>query len=103
MWNNIYTTSEIGKILKLNRHTIVKYLKQGVKLGWCNYDPKKEMKKNGHKNGKSICKKVINIDTKLQFNSIKDASRYYNINNTSIANCCKGKYHIAGGYHWKYL
>ena len=104
LWNNkVYTTSEIGKIMKLTKNTIQKYLKQGTKLGWCNYNPKEEMKKNGYKNGKSICKKVINIDTKLQFNSIKEASEYYNINNTCIVNCCKDKYHIAGGYHWKYL
>ncbi len=33
--------------LKLNRNTITRYLKQGVKLGWCGYDPEEEMRKGG--------------------------------------------------------
>lgn len=34
----------IGKVFNLGKTTILKYLKQGTKLGWCNYDPKKNMK-----------------------------------------------------------
>lgn len=40
------TTTEIGKIMKLNKNTICKYLKQGVELGWCNYDSENERRNN---------------------------------------------------------
>lgn len=44
-WNNdIKNTKEIGKLMKLHRSTIYKYLKKGVKLGWCDYIPKKAKK-----------------------------------------------------------
>ena len=54
----------------------------------------------------TICshfKKVICIETKEVFNSIKEASMKYNLNGTSISNCCKGKSKTAGGYHWEYI
>lgn len=59
-WNNkkYETTSDIGKIFKLNRTTIITYLKRGTKLGWCNYDPKEEMKKIGKQNSKSRSRKI---------------------------------------------
>lgn len=48
-WNEgINNVLLISKKLKLSRSTITKYLKQGVKLGWCNYDPKEEMRKGAN-------------------------------------------------------
>lgn len=40
------TTSQIKTEIKLCISTIIKYLKQGNELGWCNYNPKEEMIKN---------------------------------------------------------
>ena len=56
--NEKLTTTNIGKMFNLNRITIRKYLKQGTKLGWCNYDPKKAKSIISGKNGKSTGKPV---------------------------------------------
>lgn len=36
--NGITDTKQLGKMVKLNKSTIVKYLKQGNEIGWCNYN-----------------------------------------------------------------
>jgi len=47
LWNSgIKNPKEIGEIIKINRTTSTKYLKQGTKLGWCNYNPVKGRRKN---------------------------------------------------------
>ena len=60
-WNNKKedeTTVSLGVLLNLGKTTIARYLKKGTKLGWCNYDPKEEMRKSVSKNGKNNGKKV---------------------------------------------
>lgn len=48
--------------------------------------------------------KVINIDTGEIFNSLKDATKKYNISSpTAISDCCKGKYKSVYGYKWMFL
>ena len=47
-------------------------------------------------------RQVINLDTGKIYNSIGQASRDTGIFSSSICFCCKGKYKIAGGYHWQY-
>ena len=48
--NENLTSKDIGDKLKLNRSTVIKYLKKGNELGWCNYDPKEEMRKSASNN-----------------------------------------------------
>lgn len=53
-WNNKEeweTTTDLGKIFTLDRHTIREYLKKGVKLGWCNYFAMEEERKRNIKGG----------------------------------------------------
>ncbi|WP_283695639.1 hypothetical protein [Clostridium perfringens] len=64
-WNNKRkdeTTTDLMKRFKLGRPAVVNYLKRGTKLGWCEYDPKKEGLKGGLKGNKKVsklnCKKV---------------------------------------------
>jgi ribosomal protein S27E len=45
LWNSEKNIVRIVEKLKLCRSTIRKYLKQGAKLNWCNYDPIKEIHK----------------------------------------------------------
>lgn len=56
------TTTNLMKEFKLSRDAIIKYLKKGTKLGWCNYNPKEEGLKGGLKGNKKVsklnCKKV---------------------------------------------
>ena len=47
--------------------------------------------------------KVICLETKEVFNTPKDAGEKFNIYNSSIVICCKGRGKSAGGYHWAYL
>lgn len=78
-------------------------------LEWCdvkyniNYGTSQERRSKsitGGKNPKS--KSIICIDTNEIFTSIIEASRKYNIDQSSITKCCKGKRKIAGGYKWAY-
>ena len=47
LWNcGTDNVSKIGEKLKLHRDTIARYLKQGVELGWCDYDPEEEKRNN---------------------------------------------------------
>jgi len=46
-WSNgINSTLEISKIMKMDRHTIIRYLKRGSGI-WCDYNAKEEMRKSG--------------------------------------------------------
>ena len=56
--NEGLTTKDLGKIFNLNCNTIIKYLKQGNKLGWCNYDVKEEHLKGSIKGGELNGNKV---------------------------------------------
>jgi len=109
-WNDgLKNTLQIANILKLNQHTIIIYLKQGAKIGWCDYDPKEEMLKIGRKIGVILSKKVICLTTNEIFNSITEASNKYNICFSSISECCRyerksaGKYPVTGKkLYWMY-
>ncbi len=50
---------------------------------------------------KSKCKKVINMDLGIVYESINEASFKNNINPSSISAACSGKQKTAGGYHWR--
>ena len=61
-------------------------------------------KKNGIKNifyGIRKTIPVICVETQKHFNTIKEASIFYNICDESIRKCIHKKRITAGGYHWK--
>jgi hypothetical protein len=47
-------------------------------------------------------KKVININTGLEFETIRKASKYYNLDCSSLVKCCKNKTKTCGGFKWMY-
>ena len=49
LWNNGKIVKEISEYLKLHKHTIISYLKQGNDIGWCLYTPGDGVKRY-HKN-----------------------------------------------------
>lgn len=56
----------------------------------------------------STARTVICITTKRIFYTLTEAGIYYNIDNSSIAKCCKGKMKFSGKYNgvklaWRYL
>lgn len=92
MWNSgICNTLELAEKLKISRRTVIKYLKQGVILKMCNYNPIEELNKSRINPIKTIC-----ITTNEIFNSISEAYRKYNISTPSIVLCCQGKRNYAG-------
>ncbi len=104
-WSNgIESVLEISKVMKLNRFTILKYLKQGTQLNWCNYNPKDAMRQSGKNN--SIYKKRTIIQLSLakeyikEWSSIKEAEKELNL--YSISTVCSGKRNHAGGFKWMY-
>lgn len=53
-WNKgINNTKDISNVMKVGRGIITKWLKQGDRLNWCKYNPKKEMAKHNTLNNKA--------------------------------------------------
>ena len=108
LWSGgINNTLRLAKILKIHNTTVIRYLKQGAELSWCNYDPKNEMRRKEY-----LYKKIMCLTTNESFNSILEASRIYNINKSGISQCCnKNKINKSAGKHpitgekmvWMYL
>lgn len=85
LWNSDNSITKIMKELKISRTAVRRYLRQGVKLSWCDYSEKAS---------KNNCKQVICLTTREIFDSIKQAKIKYNITSNSV--CCKGKQKSAG-------
>lgn len=60
-----------------------------------------EFKINRNSRGRE--RKVLNITTGMEFNSIISAAKYYNIIKNHISSVCRGKRKTSGGYCWKYI
>jgi len=96
------SVSDLVKIYKLNKTTIVKYLKLGDVLNWCHYNPKEEMRKSGQQR----MLPVICITTGKIYNSIKEAES--DMKCCGISACCRHKIKYAGKLsdgtklHWQY-
>jgi len=99
LWNKgMKSVAKIANELKLGKKAVGKYLKQGVELGWCNYDPKEEMRKQYILMGEKSSKKVICLNTGEIFNSQTEASIKYNINSCGISACCVKRLNSSGKY-----
>ncbi|HGD0580605.1 TPA: hypothetical protein ACH354_002268 [Clostridium perfringens] len=114
-WNNRSkdeTTTDLGKMFKLDRTTIRNYLKRGNKLGWCNYDSKEEMRKHGIKAGGYNKKKVEifkNGKSLGIFPSCAELSRQseklfgVKLNGGNISSNCNNKVTQYKGFIFKYV
>jgi len=94
LWRDgLKNTLDIANIFKIGRNTIIRYLKQGNKLGWCEYSPILEKEINyKHKSREIIC-----LNDNEIFNSITNASkRYIDYTITNISKCCRGLIEFAG-------
>jgi predicted transcriptional regulator len=105
IWNNSdgLSVTDISKQMNLSRSVVRKYLKQGVGLGWCDYDPKKETENKYDK----MRRKIVQLSDCGHFirewNYIKEAADLLQINKSNITQVCKGRDKSAGGYIWMYL
>lgn len=106
------TTKEIGVIFDLNKATIINYLKKGAKLGWCEYDPKEEMRKSALKLS-SLYKKRVEVFkcgiSKGVFESVAELSKQseelfsVKLDNRRISAVCLGKRKTHKGYTFQYI
>lgn len=113
-WNNKEeweTTKDLAEKLGLNRTVATTYLNKGVKLGWCNYDPKEENRKSALKSS-NLCKKRVKI---LKggvllglFESVTELSKQSEVlfgiklDHRSIASVCRGERKQHKGYMFEY-
>lgn len=85
LWNNTSNTLiDIANIYKIHKASVRSYLKQGAKLGWCDYDPK-----TNNRDIRSI--KVICLNDKNIYHSMCEASRNYKTSESTISLFCSGK------------
>ena len=100
--NNHVITSDIEKIFKLSRSTIINYLKIGNEVGWCNYNPKEEMKKCALRNHKKTDKPLQCLENGYVFSSSSEVEKNsenifgYKIWKNGAWGQAKGKYKYTG-------
>ena len=62
-----------------------------------------EWRKKQREGAKKICKKVLCVETKIVYGSLKEAAIAVNLKtSTPICLCCGGKQKTAAGYHWEH-
>lgn len=113
-WNNkqeFETTTDLVEIFNVHRRTIIRYLKQGAKHGWCTYNPKEENIKMAFKNNKSRRKNIEVFKDGLSlgvFNSCYEIEKLseslfgVKFNHGSIYGVCSEKLKHYKGYVFKY-
>lgn len=106
-WSTIENcgTKDISKLMNISKDTIIKYLKKGKALGWCDYDVNLSRKRAGKKNsGKNnyLAKKIICLETGEVFDTLVAIKENYNFSVGNISSCCTGKRNKAHGFHWMY-
>ena len=62
----------------------------------CNFGTRNE------RIAKACRKKVICLETNEIFNSVTEAAKSVNIDQSSISNCLAGRYKTSASYHWRY-
>lgn len=106
------TTVSVGQIFGIASSTISSYLKKGTKIGWCEYDSKEEMRRNGRCKGGRERKAVLqfSLDGELvaEYLSISEVARQTGFTHSAISACCRGEYFRPGnniykGYRWMFL
>lgn len=118
-WNNkneCDTTKDLACKFNISRTGIINYLKKGVKLGWCNYEPKEEMMKCGKVNGeklkKKLSKKVEIFKNEISlgvFESVVELSKQseekfgVKLDHRSISAICRNEFKNHKGYTFKYV
>lgn len=110
--NKTEDMKEISKIMGIDKRTVWVYIKQGVELGWCNYNGKESMRKSNSKNGKTGNKpiEIFKEGTSLGiFPSGAELSRQSLVKFgvklivSSISSVCLGKLKHHKGFMFKFV
>lgn len=86
---------EIEELKNLEKHYVSKFKSNDPKYGY-------NKTAGGDATADRFKKKVICINDQKIFDSIADASEYYNISNTAVSQCCQGKVQQAYGNQFAY-
>ena len=115
--NTYMTPPEIAPLFKVNRATILKYLKDGEELGLCDYNAdvaKIESRLKGAKMAKIKNRKKLKVFDKTKkyigtFNNSTDASEYIydnfgiKLNYGNISATCRGTQKTHKGFYFEYV
>lgn len=89
--------THLGKKFNLSPRTVIRYLKQGNEVGWCNYQPRKM------RVGKRI-KGIHKVSGEaVMFSSVHEASKWLGKNPSHIFKVCNKERKSAYGYVWSYI
>ncbi|WP_057232529.1 hypothetical protein [Clostridium perfringens] len=105
------TTGDVGRKFDLTPQAINKYLKRGNKLGWCEYEPKEELRKSVSKKGKNSKMVEIFKDNKSLgvFESCSELERQseklfgVKLFQSNIGHVCLGRRKSHKGFTFKYV
>ena len=103
------TTSDLESIFKINKNTIIEYLKKGTELGWCNYNAKEELEKGRRRNEKVVAMYDLEGNfimkessaVKLKERCLKELN--IDLDTRNISAVCLGKCKTYKGYIFKYI
>jgi len=101
LWKDGNKALKISELLKICKSTAIRYLKKGVLLNWCDYNPKKETILAVSTNGKNNGKKVISLTTGIIYKSAADAGRIFGTQ-SNISHACKYTSKTAYKQKWMY-
>lgn len=103
MWNSgARNVLEISDKMKIGRTTVVKYLKRGVEIGWCDYSRELSNMSGGMKRSRPVIQLSIDREFLGEWSSIKEASLCLGVSPHSISQVCSGELNTAGNYYWLY-
>ena len=106
--NSLSTTEQLSKEYGIHRGTVVKYLKKGAALGWCDYNPKTIQTLNGKNLIKTNSKPIICLETGQEFESARECERlsleFFGVRmlQSKISAVCNGLNKTHKGYTFRY-
>lgn len=110
LWESgIYSTSKIGKIMNLSNVTVLKYLKNGSLLNWCNYTVEIAKQEPNKQAIKSTKKQVYCLENSTVYSGVYECSKKLKedlsltISGSSISQNCRNESKQAKGLHFKYI
>lgn len=102
------STAQIGQIYHKTHTTISSYLKIGTKLGWCQYDPKQEMRRIGSINGHGKSIQIICYEyPDIIHTNAKECCKYFSdfgimLDENSLRSTCRGLHKTYKNLHFFY-
>jgi len=104
-WNEYHNFSKIYSTYKISETTCSKWLKDGISLNLCDYNPAKHKYDIWLFNKINSGVRIRCLETCEEFNSISEAKRKYNIKSHATISSGKtmGKLEDGTKLHWEYV